>query len=91
MDEYLRHFSIDTLNFIENIDNLSLIVPIYFDFDSEVLKKEYYPILNHIVALLGSSNYNLTINGFADKVGEANLQPKIIAKTCRQGKRLSCF
>jgi flagellar motor protein MotB len=80
MIEYLRHFSNDTLNLIENNDVLSLIMPIYFDFDSEILKIEYYPILNHIVTLLSSSNFNLTINGFADKVGEANYNQKLSQK-----------
>ena len=91
INEYLKHFAADTLTIIEIDNEISFIAPIFFDFNSDILKNDYYPILNHIVTLLSNSKYNLTINGFADKVGEAIYNQKLSQKRADKVKDYLVF
>lgn len=77
LNEYLLHFATDTIEITEENKEIKLITPVYFDFDSFIIKDSSFDVLDIICSILNGSRYQLKINGFADKVGYTKYNMKL--------------
>jgi len=69
LKEYYKLFKTDSLIIESTEDKIKILLPIYFNINSSDIKPESYSLLTFINRILKYSNYNLTINGFADEIG----------------------
>ena len=88
----------DVIKYFENIENdsleiytyeqqLHIMLPIYFSYNSWELEIESNEILKPLLNILTYSNYNLIINGFADKTGASNYNLELSKKRSNQVKK----
>lgn len=74
---YFQHIIKDSLAIFSMNNQTNIVAPIYFDFNSSVIKTSSIEILNYLVALLKFTDYHLVINGYADESGTDDYNLKL--------------
>ncbi len=77
LKNYFQYLITDSLA-INSINNkINIIAPIYFDFNSSIIKKSSFKLLNYLTGLIKYTDYSLTINGYADETGNEKYNLKL--------------
>jgi len=86
LKEYFEFFNLDSIELAKSNDKLTLLVPVYFDFNSYKIKDSSKEYLNYLCNLLTFSGYSVTINGYADETGTKEYNLELSQKRADQVK-----